>query len=208
MSDRSDEQRRSSCFGAASKFVTQAPTRLCSAAYASLVYHVRNMQFANSSRSMRSQVLGFIGWLAVVFAAASIGALASLDAASFYGQLQKPSWAPPASVFGPVWSTLYALMGVAAWLVWRRPDTTRRALWLFAGQLAANALWSWLFFAWHQGALAFIDVLALLLLIAATIVSFWRLNRLAAVLLVPYILWVGFAAALTWAVWRANPMML
>jgi translocator protein len=162
----------------------------------------------NSSRSMRSQVLGFIAWLAVVFAAASIGAIASIDAATFYSQLEKPSWAPPASVFGPVWSTLYALMGVSVWLVWRRPDVTRRALWLFAGQLAANALWSWLFFAWNQGALAFIDVLALLILIAATIVSFWRLNRLAAVLLVPYVLWVGFASALTWAVWRANPLVL
>src|SRR5688572_4952318 len=163
---------------------------------------------SNSSRSMRSQVLGFVAWLAVVFAAASIGAIASIDADTFYGQLQKPSWAPPASVFGPVWSALYALMGVSAWLVWRKPHATRHALWLFFGQLAANALWSWLFFAWHQGALAFIDVLALLVLIAATIVSFWRLNRLAAVLLMPYILWVAFACALTWAVWRANPMML
>ena len=165
------------------------------------------MQF-NSPRSMQSQVLGLIAWLAVVFAAASIGAIASIDASTFYGQLEKPSWAPPASVFGPVWSTLYALMAVSAWLVWRKPDATRRALQLFVGQLAANALWSWLFFAWHQGALAFIDVLALLVLIAATIISFWRLNRVAAVLLVPYILWVGFASALTWAVWRANPMVL
>ena len=169
--------------------------------------NLRNMQ-SNSSRSVRSQVLGFIAWFAVVFAAASIGASASIDAATFYGQLQKPSWAPPASVFGPVWSTLYALMALSAWLVWRKPDATRGALRLFVGQLAANALWSWLFFAWHQGALAFIDVLALLVLIAATIVSFWRLDRVAAVLLVPYILWVGFACALTWAVWRGNPMVL
>ena len=99
-------------------------------------------------------------------------------------------------------------MGVSVWLVWRRPEGTRRALRLFVGQLAANALWSWLFFAWHQGALAFIDVLVLLLLIAATIVSFWRLNRVAAVILVPYILWVGFASVLTWAVWRGNPSVL
>lgn len=103
---------------------------------------------------------------------------------------------------------LYALMGVAAWLVWRKPGGTQQALWLFVIQLGANALWSWLFFAWHQGALASIEVLVLLLLIAATIVSFWRLNRLAAVLLVPYILWVGFASILTWAVWRSNPDLL
>jgi len=99
-------------------------------------------------------------------------------------------------------------MGIAAWLVWRKSKATQPALRLFVGQLAANALWSWLFFAWHQGALAFIDVLLLLVLIAATIVSFWRLNRIAAVLLVPYLLWVGFASVLTWAVWRANPGVL
>lgn len=169
--------------------------------------NLRSMQF-NSSRSTRSQVLGFIAWLAVVFAAASIGAIASIDADTFYGHLQKPSWAPPASVFGPVWSTLYALMGISVWLIWRKPQGTRLALWLFVSQLAANALWSWLFFAWHQGALAFMEILALLTLIAATIVSFWRLNRVAAALLMPYILWVAFASALTWAVWRANPMVL
>lgn len=166
------------------------------------------MQFATSPRSVRLQVLGLIAWLAVVFAAGSVGAIASIDADSFYGQLNRPSWAPRASIFGPVWSTLYALMGVSAWLVWRKPEVERRALRLFLSQLAANALWSWLFFAWHQGALAFIDVLVLLVLIAATIVSFWRLNRVAAVILVPYILWVGFASVLTWAVWRGNPSVL
>lgn len=166
------------------------------------------MTVATSSRSMRSQVLGLLAWLAVVFAAAGLGAIASLDAESFYRLLHRPSWSPPASLFGPVWSALYACMGIAAWLVWRKSKATQPALRLFVGQLAANALWSWLFFAWHQGALAFIDVLLLLVLIAATIVSFWRLNRIAAVLLVPYLLWVGFASVLTWAVWRANPGVL
>jgi translocator protein len=166
------------------------------------------VQFTTSSRSVRSQVLGLIAWLAVVFATAAVGATASIEASSFYGQLNRPTWAPPASVFGPVWSTLYALMGLSAWLVWRKRGARRLALRLFVGQLAANALWSWLFFAWHQGALAFIDVLLLLMLIAATIVSFWRLNRVAAILLLPYILWVGFASALTWAVWRGNPGVL
>jgi translocator protein len=166
------------------------------------------MQFAGSPRSVRSQALGLMAWLAVVAAAASIGAIASIDANSFYAQLNKPPWAPPASVFGPVWSTLYALMGISAWLVWRKPTATRGALRLFVAQLAANALWSWLFFVWHQGALASIEVLVLLLLIAATIVSFGRFNRVAVVLLVPYILWVGFACLLTWSVWRGNPAAL
>ena len=155
-----------------------------------------------------SQGLGLLGWLATVFAAGALGAIASIDAASFYAQLAKPSWAPPAAVFGPVWSALYVLMGVAAWLVWRSPGTRGFALRWFVAQLAANALWSWLFFAWHQGALAAVEVLVLLALIVATIAAFWRVSRLAALLLVPYVLWVSFASILTWAVWRANPGLL
>lgn len=159
-------------------------------------------------RSLSSQFLGLLGWLLVAFAAAAVGAVASVDAASFYAQLSKPSWAPPAWLFGPVWSVLYALMGVAAWLVWRSPGSKGAALGLFGAQLAANALWSWLFFAWHQGAMAAVEVLVLLALIVATVAAFWRTSRLAGLLLVPYLLWVGFASMLTWAVWRANPGLL
>jgi translocator protein len=155
-----------------------------------------------------TQALGLLAWLLVAFAAAAIGAVASLDAAGFYATLSKPSWAPPASVFGPVWSVLYLLMGVAAWLVWRARPQSRRALALFVLQLAANALWSWLFFAWHRGAIAAIEVLLLLMLIVLTIRAFWPCSRLAAVLLVPYLLWVAFASALTWAIWQGNPGLL
>ena len=153
-------------------------------------------------------MLALLGWLAVAFAAAAVGAVASVDAASFYAQLSKPSWSPPASVFGPVWSALYALMGVAAWLVWRSPGSHRPALALFGAQLVANALWSWLFFAWRLGALAAVEVFVLLALIVATIVAFWRSSRVAAALLVPYVLWVSFASVLTWAVWQRNPTLL
>ena len=159
-------------------------------------------------RSRPSQLLGLLGWLLATFAAGAVGAVASVDAASFYAQLSKPTWAPPAGVFGPVWSALYALMGVAAWLVWRSPGSKALALSLFGMQLAANALWSWLFFAWHRGALAAVEVLVLLALIVATVVAFWRVRRLAALLLVPYLLWVSFASVLTWAVWRSNPGLL
>ena len=143
-----------------------------------------------------------------MFVAAAVGAVASVDAPSFYAQLNKPSWAPPAGVFGPVWTVLYALMGVAAWLVWRSPGPKRAALTLFGAQLAANALWSWLFFAWHRGALAAVEILVLLALIVAMIVAFCRISRLAALLMVPYLLWVSFASVLTWAVWRSNPTLL
>ena len=159
-------------------------------------------------RSPLSQFIGLLGWLLAAFAAAAVGAVASVDAGSFYAQLSKPSWAPPAWVFGPVWSMLYALMGVAAWLVWRSPGPRGAALGLFGAQLAANALWSWLFFAWHRGALSAVEVLVLLWLIVATMVAFWRASRLAALLLVPYFLWVSFASALTWTLWRSNPGLL
>lgn len=159
-----------------------------------------------------AQMLGLTGWLALVFAAAMVGAIASVDAPSFYAQLVRPAWAPPASVFGPVWSTLYILMGIAAWLVWRErnvePALTRIALGLFVAQLIVNALWSWLFFVWRQGALAFAGALLLAALIAAAIGAFWRIHRLAAALLVPYLAWVTFACVLTWSVWRANPDVL
>lgn len=155
-------------------------------------------------------MIALAGWLALAFAAAAAGAIASADAASFYAALARPGWAPPASVFGPVWTVLYALMGVSAWLVWQERGKPHRRLALqgFVAQLAANALWSWLFFHWKSGALAFAEVLLLLALLAATVALFWRVRRLAAVLMLPYLGWVAFASALTWAVWRANPGLL
>lgn len=146
--------------------------------------------------------------LAIVGGAAALGAFASRDAAAFYGQLALPAWAPPAGVFGPVWTALYAMMAVAAWLVWRAPGRHGPALLLFAAQLVANVLWSWFFFAWRSGALAAVDVVALLVLVAATLVVFWRIRRAAGLLLVPYLAWVAFATALTFAVWQRNPGVL
>jgi tryptophan-rich sensory protein len=155
-------------------------------------------------------IAALAGWLLLCFAAAAIGAVASVQAAEFYGQLTQPSWAPPSSVFGPVWSVLYALMGIAAWLVWRDGGwpARRGVLTLFVAQLAVNALWSWLFFAWHRGAGAFADIVLLWLLIVATVIGFWRVRALAGVLLLPYLVWVSFASALNFAVWQLNPQVL
>lgn len=163
-----------------------------------------------SRPSTLAQAVGLLAWLALVSVPAVLGAIASSDASAFYGQLAKPAWAPPAAVFGPVWSLLYLMMAVAAWLVWREKGAAGRsmALGLFLAQLGANALWSWLFFGWHQGALAFADVLLLLGLVIATAAAFWRIHRVAGVLLLPYAAWVGFASALTWAIWRGNPTAL
>ena len=160
--------------------------------------------------SRTHQALGLIGWLLLGFFAAAIGGWASAQAATFYGHLAQPAWAPPAWLFGPVWSVLYALMGVAAWLVWRVGGfaSARSALLLFLTQLAVNALWSWLFFAWHHGALALVDIVLLWLLIVATITGFWRIRPLAGALLLPYLAWVTFASALNFAVWHLNPGIL
>lgn len=158
-------------------------------------------------RPISQQALVLLGWLLLVFAAAAVGTIASVNAPAFYAQLVKPVWAPPPGVFGPVWSVLYTLMVIAAWQAWRS-RCGRGGFVLFHAQLAANALWSWLFFAWHHGALASVDVLVLLLLIAGTMRAFWRSSRLAAALLLPYLLWVGFASALTISIWRANPDLL
>ncbi|NKF20849.1 TspO/MBR family protein [Solimonas marina] len=148
--------------------------------------------------------------LLIVFVGAAIGALGSINAGSFYAELARPPWAPPGSVFGPVWTLLYVMMGVALWRAWRRRvgRDTGPALVLYALQLLANVLWTWFFFRWRQGGLAFAEVLLLWALVAATIFSFWRVQRLAAVLLLPYFAWVSFAVALTYAVWQRNPALL
>lgn len=160
--------------------------------------------------SKQAQAGGLIAWLAICFIAAGVGAVASVHAGPFYLSLARPAWAPPASVFGPVWTALYSLMAIAAWLVWREGgySRARAALNLFLAQLTLNAVWSWLFFAWHLGAVAFVDIVLLWALLVAAMIAFWRIRPLAGVLLVPYLLWVSFAAVLNYAVWKMNPGML
>lgn len=148
--------------------------------------------------------------IAVTTVAAVSAAYASRTSAEFYAQLDKPMWAPPAWLFGPVWSVLYLLMAIAAWRVWRARGlkSARGALALYALQLAFNALWTWLFFVWRDGPWATAEVLTLWASIAATIVSFKRLDGTAAVMLAPYLAWVSFASALTISVWQRNPGLL
>jgi len=166
--------------------------------------------YKNIKRSNGHLILGLIAWLLLVFAISAIGAFASISASDFYQEITRPSWAPPGWLFGPVWSTLYAMMGVSAWLVWRDRGFSGAsdALVVFFSQLAINALWSWLFFVWRLGGIAFAEILLLWLLIATTIFLFWRINKIAAALLIPYLAWVSFAAALNFSVWQLNPQML
>jgi tryptophan-rich sensory protein len=154
-------------------------------------------------------VLTWLGWAALTFAAAGVGAVAARTASGFYATLDRPRWAPPAWLFGPVWTVLYLAMATAAWLAARAEGVGHgRALVLYVMQLAANALWTWLFFAWRRGAWAFGEALVLWGLVALTLAAFWRLRPAAGALVVPYLLWVSFAVVLTWSVWRRNPDVL
>ena len=160
--------------------------------------------------NVRTQILGLAGWLALSFLAAAAGGIASANADGFYVQLARPAWAPPPWLFGPVWTVLYVLMAIAAWLVWKARGFAgaRAALALFVVQLALNALWTWIFFAWRQGAWAFAEILVLLVLIVLTAIAFFRVRPLAGALLMPYLAWVAFAAALTYSIWQINPQLL
>ncbi len=160
------------------------------------------------SISTARQLSVLAGWVLVMVVVAVLGAVASVNAGDFYQSLARPEWAPPARLFGPAWTTLYSLMAVAAWLVWRSHGLRNAALALFLVQLVPNVLWSWLFFVWQLGALSFVNIAVLWGLILATLLAFWRLQRLAALLLLPYLLWVTFAAALNFAVWQMNPQLL
>jgi tryptophan-rich sensory protein len=156
--------------------------------------------------SARVQIAGLVAWVAVTAVAAALGAVASAAAPSVYVTLARPAWAPPPAVFGPVWTVLYLLMAVAAWLVWRTSGA-RRARWplaLYVGQLALNALWTWLFFRWRLVGIALVEILVLALVIAAMLAGFYRVRPLAGLMLAPYLAWVTFASALTAAIWRMN----
>jgi tryptophan-rich sensory protein len=157
-----------------------------------------------------TSVFGLIISCAISFAAAGMGAMATSRAPEFYSSLSRPAWAPPSSAFGPVWTVLYALMAVAAWLVWREKGISGALLplGLFIVQLVFNMLWSWIFFAWKRGPMAEIEIVVLLVLIALTLIQFWRVRPLAGALMLPYLLWVAYATALTFALVQRNPAVL
>ena len=152
-------------------------------------------------------LIGLIGWIALVAVAGALGTIASVDAAGFYQSLALPSWAPPAGVFGPVWTALYIAMAVSAWLVWKKRGWSGAGglLGLFCVQLALNALWSWLFFGWRKGELALVDLALLWLLVLVLTVRFFGVSRLAGALLVPYLAWLSFAGALNYSVVQRDP---
>jgi tryptophan-rich sensory protein len=147
-------------------------------------------------------------FLGLNYAVATVGALLTARSVeTWYRGLNKPSWTPPDRVFGPVWTTLYATIGLAGWLAWRRPSSRGRstALTAYAAQLGLNLAWSGLFFGLRSPALGLAGIVGLRLAIAWTMAAFWRISRPAALLLLPYLACVSFAARLNLAVWRMNP---
>ncbi len=155
--------------------------------------------------SLRMQSLSLAGWLLLCFSAAGSAVFVKVD--GWYAGLNRPAWNPPPWVFGPAWTLLYAMMAIAAWLVWREGGwrTQGRALRLFLLQWLLNALWTPLFFGLHSPGIAFAEIMALWSLLSLTLLAFWQVRRAAGLLLVPYLAWVSFAGALNYTIWRLNP---
>jgi tryptophan-rich sensory protein len=202
------------------------PVGLAGLAYWYLVYPLHQIVFAGMLRgivragretvdtntdpwrpSRARQAAWLLGLVAVCFAAAAAGGtVTSTSVGVWYQTLKKPSWTPPDWLFGPVWTALYFLMALSAWLVWRRGGwrASRLSLGLFGLQLLLNVGWSAIFFGMSSPGWAFGEILVLLLAIAATAGSFWGQSATAALLFTPYLAWTTFAALLNFAIWRMN----
>lgn len=158
-------------------------------------------------QTTRRDWLALLGFFVASFAAAAAGSVATAAAVQeWYPLLNKPVWNPPAWLFGPVWTLLYALMSIAAWRIWRRESQpgARRALALFFVQLGLNALWSVLFFGLRAPGLALVEILVLWGCLAWLQRAFWRIDRPAGWLWLPYLLWVSFATVLNATLWWLN----
>jgi uncharacterized protein YbjT (DUF2867 family)/tryptophan-rich sensory protein len=202
------------------------PAGLAGLAYWYLVYPLHQIVFAGMLRgivragrelvdakappwrpSWARQTAWLVSFVAICLAAAGAGgAVTSVSVGDWYQTLTKPSWTPPDWLFGPVWTAMYFLMAVSAWLVWRRGGwrTSRVSLGLFGLQLMLNVGWSAIFFGMRSPGFAFGEILILWLAITATSVSFWGRSAAAVLLLTPYLAWTTFAALLNFAIWRMN----
>ena len=162
-----------------------------------------------STRSAWSRDLGFglLSFIAVA-ATSTVGQLVTYpNLVPWYAGLVKPSFNPPNWVFGPVWTTLYLMMAFALWRILRLPEASAKRRWalgLFFVQLALNAAWSWMFFAANSPLLGLINIIPQILVIVATIVAFYRIDRMAGLSLVPLAAWVSFATILNFAIWKLN----
>ncbi len=165
------------------------------------------MSYLNSAedpkRAQRRPMLFFILVTLAVGAFASVFTEPSIP--TWYAGLAHPSFAPPNWLFAPVWTALYVVMAIAAWRVWRVAGTKSLEMVTYAAQLVFNFAWSAIFFAAHQIGLALIEICVLWVLVLATALLFWRRDRVAGLLFLPYLAWTGFAAFLNHAFWSLNP---
>lgn len=158
-------------------------------------------------RSLPQQIVGLLISLLVCFAAGGIGGLATTQGLeTWYDTLNKPEWNPPNWIFAPVWTTLYCLMGIAVWWVWRAAawQQVRKTIILFAVQLVLNSVWSLIFFGLQNPGAALIEIVVLWIAIAATTTRFFRHSAVAGGLMSPYLLWVSFALFLNFTIWNLN----
>lgn len=152
--------------------------------------------------------LALSGFIAICLLAGALGGWAtSQSILDWYPTLNKPAWNPPSWIFAPVWTTLYVLMAIAAWLVWKKDarfSGVRVALLLFFLQLALNCLWPFLFFKFRSPAWALVEVATLLIMVALTTWAFFTQSKRAGLLMLPYLAWASFATFLNFTIWRLN----
>jgi translocator protein len=158
----------------------------------------------NTGMHWKRSITGLLLWIAVSLLAGVVGLFFSPG--EWYQELRKPAWTPPRWVFGPVWTFLYIIMGMAAWRVWGHGGFRKRSLhlFLFFLQLLLNALWSWLFFGMKNPGAALVDLALLWVILGIMLPLFWKVEGMAGKLLVPYFAWVTFALALNFEIWRLN----
>lgn len=170
------------------------------------VFQTVEPPFRRAKRASLLALIGFVGLCVLVYAAN--GAVTASSVKGWYQTLARPPGSPPDWVFAPVWASLYAMIGVSAWLVWRRIEIAahrkRAALRVWGWQLLLNALWPAAFFGMHSAGLGLLVIVPLLGSVAATLLVFWPLQRGAAALLAPYLAWVGFATYLNAGFWWLN----
>jgi len=154
---------------------------------------------------MRNSAIGLIGWLVASAVTAAVGA--AYRPGVWYANLDKPSLTPPDMVFPLVWNLLFIMMAFAAWRIWRECGFRRArvSLGLYIFQLVLNGAWMWLFFGLQLPGIALVEILVLWVILVAITICFWRCSPLAGLLMLPYMLWVGFAAYLNYGLWRLNP---
>jgi tryptophan-rich sensory protein len=151
--------------------------------------------------------ISFVIFILICFIVQIVGSLWTKETVStWYPTLAKPSWTPPDWIFGPVWSCLYIMIAISGWLIYQAEDSDKRtaALILYGAQLALNFIWSFLFFSLRSPILGLIDIILLCLLISLTIIKAWQVRPLASLLLIPYLIWVMYAASLNAGIWLLN----